>query len=74
MSFKSKFKSFFSYKKIATSGLLLWLIVIVVFIVGWVMNLFKLVGMVDGGVTALLFIRALGLFVAPLGAILGLFV
>lgn len=38
---------------------------------GWLANLFKLIEMLDGDVTAMLIARAVGLFVAPLGAILG---
>ena len=38
---------------------------------GWVMNIVKLIGLLDGGVTAWMIARAVGVFAAPLGAILG---
>lgn len=38
---------------------------------GWVANIVKLIGMIDGVVTAMFVIRIVGLFVPPLGAILG---
>lgn len=38
---------------------------------GWVANIVKLFGMLDGGVTAMFIARGVGIFVAPLGAVLG---
>ncbi|MBK5204343.1 MAG: hypothetical protein JJD98_02730 [Polaromonas sp.] len=40
---------------------------------GWVLNIVKLIGLLDGGVTAWMIARAVGVFAAPLGAILGYF-
>ena len=40
---------------------------------GWVLNIFALIAMIDGGVTAMFIVRILGVVVAPLGSILGLF-
>lgn len=40
---------------------------------GWVVNIVKLIGLLDGGVTAWMIARAIGVFAAPLGAILGYF-
>jgi hypothetical protein len=42
-------------------------------VAGWVLNLIALVGMLDGGITAMFVARLVGVFVAPLGSILGLF-
>lgn len=39
--------------------------------VGWVMNIVKLVSLLDGGVTGWMVGRIVGIFVAPLGSILG---
>lgn len=40
---------------------------------GWIANIVKLVGMLDGELTAMFIARIVGIFVAPFGAILGLF-
>ncbi len=40
---------------------------------GWVVNIVKLIALLDGGVTAWMIARAIGVFAAPLGAILGYF-
>jgi len=42
-------------------------------IVGWVMNIFDIVAAVSDPITAMFIIRCVGIFVAPLGAILGYF-
>jgi len=39
--------------------------------VGWVANIVKLVGMDFGAITGLLIVRAIGIFIAPLGAVMG---
>jgi len=38
---------------------------------GWIANIVKLYGLIDGGVTAMFVVRSIGVFVAPLGAALG---
>jgi len=38
---------------------------------GWILNIAKLVGTLDGGVTAWMIARTVGVFAAPLGAVLG---
>lgn len=50
---------------------LVWITVVVGGIIGWVLNIIKLVGMLDGPVTAMFIARCIGVFAAPLGAILG---
>lgn len=40
---------------------------------GWIANVVKLIGMLDGSVTAMFIARVVGVFAAPLGAILGFF-
>lgn len=40
---------------------------------GWIANVVKLIGSLDGGVTAMLIARCVGVFAAPFGAILGYF-
>lgn len=42
-------------------------------IFGWVANIVKFFGMLDGGVSAMFIARIVGVFAAPLGAILGYF-
>lgn len=38
---------------------------------GWIANIVKLVGMDFGSITGMLIVRAIGIFIAPLGAVLG---
>ena len=38
---------------------------------GWIANIVKFLGMLDGGVTAMFIARIAGVFIAPLGAVLG---
>ena len=38
---------------------------------GWIANIVKLIGMDFGSITGMLIARAAGIFVAPLGAVLG---
>lgn len=40
---------------------------------GWIANIVKLVGMLDGGVTAMFIARIAGIVVPPLGGVLGFF-
>ena len=47
--------------------------VVIIGLIGWVMNIVKFVGMLDGGITAMFIARIVGIFFAPLGGILGFF-
>jgi hypothetical protein len=38
---------------------------------GWIANIVKLVAAADGGITAMLIVRIVGVFFAPLGAVMG---
>ena len=58
---------------IPVTAVFLWLVVIVTGVVGWVLNIVKLMGMTLDAVTIELVLRGLGIFVAPLGSIMGLF-
>ena len=42
-------------------------------IAGWVMNIFDIVAAVSDPITAMFILSCVGIFVAPLGAILGYF-
>jgi hypothetical protein len=46
-------------------------VIVVLIAGGWVANIVKLVGLVDGSVTGMFVLRAVGIVVAPLGVILG---
>ena len=46
-------------------------IVAVLALGGWIANIVKLVGMDFGAITGLLIVRAIGIFIAPLGAVMG---
>jgi hypothetical protein len=54
-----------------TSFELIIVILILLGVGGWIANIVKLVHMIDGAVTAMFIARAIGIFFAPLGAILG---
>jgi lipopolysaccharide export LptBFGC system permease protein LptF len=38
---------------------------------GWIANIVKLVSAADGGITAMLIVRIVGVFFTPLGAVMG---
>jgi hypothetical protein len=38
---------------------------------GWIANIVKLTGMDFGSITGMLIVRAVGIFVAPLGSVMG---
>ena len=50
---------------------LVWVVVVLAGIIGWVINIVKLVGMIGADISAELVIRAVGIFFAPLGAVMG---
>jgi hypothetical protein len=47
------------------------LIIVVVGACGWVANIVKLIGMDMEPLTPLLIVRAIGIFIPPLGAVMG---
>jgi len=55
-----------------TGAIVVWAFVILT-LVGWVMNIFDLVGTQLDVITIELVLRIVGIFVVPLGAIMGLF-
>lgn len=54
-------------------ALAIYLVVLVLGLIGWVMNLFKIIPLLDNGLGAWLVARIAGLVVVPLGALLGWF-
>ena len=60
-------------KRVTVSGQLALVFVIVALVGawGWISNIIKLASMDFGGVTGMLVLRAIGVFVVPLGAVLG---
>ena len=60
-------------KRVTVSGQLALVLLIVALVGawGWISNIIKLASMDFGGVTGMLVLRAIGVFVAPLGVVLG---
>ena len=56
-----------------TAPELIVVVVVLAGVVGWVMNIFDIVAAVSDPITAMFILRCVGIFVAPLGAILGYF-
>lgn len=52
---------------------LIVLVLILASITGWVLNIIDVAGSNFGEITGLLVLRVIGIFLAPLGAVLGLF-
>lgn len=52
---------------------LLWAIVVFAGVIGWVMNIIDIVHAVSDPITGMFVLRCVGIFVAPLGAVLGYF-
>jgi hypothetical protein len=57
----------------AALGAIVVLALIAGFIYGWVANIVSIVQAIDNPVTGMLVLRGVGVFVAPLGAVLGYF-
>lgn len=49
------------------------LAIVVASVIGWILNIVKFFGILDGAVTAMFIARIVGFFLAPLGAVLGYF-
>lgn len=54
----------------STAAAIVWLLFICVFVFGWIANIVKLVG-ISGEIGGMFIVRVIGIFVAPLGSILG---
>lgn len=54
---------------VSLSIVLVW----IVGAIGWVWNIVKLVAVISDPLTAMVIVRAVGVFFAPLGAVLGFF-
>lgn len=50
---------------------LVFVLLALAFIGGWIANVFKLVGLVGGDISAMLICRIVGVFAVPFGSILG---
>lgn len=48
-----------------------WIVVVLALMVGWVMNIVTLVQHANDPVTTMTVLRAVGIFIAPLGGVLG---
>jgi len=48
-----------------------YLAIAIVFLIGWVMNIYQIVQMWGGEITAKFIVKIVGIFVAPVGAVLG---
>jgi len=54
-------------------GGVLVLLVTLAFMVGWVWNLIKFIGLIGGDINTWFIARGVGIFLAPFGALLGYF-
>lgn len=45
--------------------------IVVLVSIGWIMNIIKLVGLIDDPLSVMILLRVIGIVAAPLGAILG---
>lgn len=52
-------------------ALLLYLTLLVAFVSGWIMNIMAVAGSSFDTITGMLVLRVVGIFIAPLGAVLG---
>ena len=43
------------------------------FVIGWIINIVKIIGQFDLAITGLMVVRMIGVFVAPLGGVIGWF-
>jgi hypothetical protein len=57
----------------ASVGALIYLVLIVAALVGWIMNIAGIVHTIGGPITAMFIARCVGVLAFPLGAVLGYF-
>lgn len=57
----------------AILALCLYIVIAIAFVGGWIANIVKLIGIDFSHITGMVIARAVGIFVAPLGAVLGYF-
>jgi len=58
----------------AAIGIMLFYALIwIVLIIGWIMNIVKIVGGFDLALTGMMVMRIIGVFIAPIGGVLGWF-
>ncbi len=63
-------------KSLVNAGLgafILYFVLVIAFIFGWIMNIIDIIHTLHGPINAMFIARIAGVFVAPLGAILGYF-
>lgn len=60
-------------ERIAIGTMLFFVVLAIATVGGWIANIIKFVGMLDGGVTAMFIARIVGFFLLPLGVVLGYF-
>lgn len=59
------------FASLGVIGILAYLLLIVLMVWGWLLNIFGVIAMIDGGFTALFALRIIGIFLVPVGGILG---
>lgn len=57
----------------SVSVLVIYLVIIVAFLGGWIANIVKLIGSDFDPITGMVIARIIGVFLAPLGSVLGFF-
>lgn len=57
----------------AGAVIIVWLFVVIPALLGWIMNIVKIVHSDFAHIGGMLVVRIVGIFVAPLGAVLGYF-
>jgi hypothetical protein len=60
-----------NYQSMSTTAALLYLALIIAFCYGWIVNIVMIAQSDLSTITGMLILRVAGIFVAPLGAILG---
>jgi len=50
-----------------------WILAAIAPVIGWILNIVKLAGMNFDHINGMMVLRVIGIFMAPLGAVLGLF-
>lgn len=66
MKYQSKLKKDYSLPFVFT-----YIIIFLLFVVGWIMNIINIIRQDDLELTGTLILQIIGIFVAPLGAIMG---
>lgn len=60
-------------EKTVSGVFVVWALSVIAIVIGWVMNIITLMGIINDPITGMFILRVVGIFIPPLGGVLGYF-